>query len=337
MRRWDALHAGGVTALSLSLFAAQAGLSAWDAARAAPLEAASACFVNFFFISMCGNSPLAWLAAVWFASADDAWLDGHRAAVVARCGDLYDGYGGYALGVAALLGFLVPYLVHGLLLLPLELWAPARRAAASCKLQPARRVDPARILPTVCGSVGKLVAVGLPYVLALVGVTVATRGARGVRFDGPLPPHAERAWMLVAHLLVNEVLFFYAHRALHLGVLYRRFHKTHHEYTAPFALAALHAHPVELLAADLVPFTAGFLVFRPHIFFVYMWVVGACLGTQTHHSGYRLPWIAAPDAQPDFHDFHHQHSNCCYGNTGWLDALHGTDAPYLARRRAARR
>ena len=55
-------------------------------------------------------------------------------------------------------------------------------------------------------------------------------------------------------------------------------------------------------------------------------IVGACLGTQTHHSGYRLPWIAGFDEQPEFHDFHHMRFNCCYGNIGWLDALHGTAA-----------
>jgi len=97
----------------------------------------------------------------------------------------------------------------------------------------------------------------------------------------------------------------------------------------------VHAHPLELFAADLVPFTAGFALFRPHIFFVFLWIVGAALGTQTHHSGYRLPWIAAFDEQPDFHDFHHQRFSCCYGNIGWLDALHGTARPYREAQAAA--
>ena len=64
-------------------------------------------------------------------------------------------------------------------------------------------------------------------------------------------------------------------------------------FKAPFALAALYAHPIEFMVADLIPFTAGFLVFRPHIFFVFMWVVGACLGTQTHRSTVKVPVFAA--------------------------------------------
>ncbi|KAL3926758.1 MAG: hypothetical protein SGPRY_003148 [Prymnesium sp.] len=352
---WDVAQGVCVAACSLYLFARQrsdllaqhsAGAhyaslperieATWREARVDPLEAFCACFTNFFLISMCGNSPLAWIAALSFASVDNQMWAGFRQGVIERWGDPYDGYSAYVFGVYSFAFFLFPFLIYGLLLLPLELWQPANTVARNYKIQPEKLVDRSRIWHVVVVSLSDLVMIGLPYVLGLSHVSVFSRGTLGVRIEGELPSYSERAWMLLAHLLVNEILFFYAHWALHIGVFYRKIHKIHHEFTAPYALAALYAHPIEFVVADLIPFTAGFLIFRPHSFFVFMWIVGACLGTQTHHSGYRLPWIAGFDEQPNFHDFHHKRFNCCYGNVGWFDALHGTSKPYFEAKRAKR-
>jgi len=364
---WDVLHGLGVCAMSLHFFAQQrnkelaechlftqpdanasmafappaqcASLSVyagavWREAVVDPVEAACACFTSFFFIAMCGNSPMAWAIAIAFASCNDQMLDNYRQPIVERYGafELFEGASHYTIGSHAFLCFLIPYVVHGLLLLPLEIWSPA----APYKIQTKKQVDLSKVLPTLITAIVKITVIGLPYIMLLCWITVKTNGRIGPTPLGPLPRYTERAYMLLAHLFVNEVTFFYAHWALHQGRLYKMFHKQHHEFTAPYAIAALHAHPVEMVLADLLPFTLGFMIFNPHLYFIYMWITGACLGTQTHHSGYRLPWIAIFDEQPNFHDFHHQRFNCCYGNVGWFDKIHGTDKAFNEHKAAKR-
>jgi len=296
----------------------------WQEASDDPLEAFCAWFTNFFFISMCGNSPFAWVAALSFASVDNQKFETFKSYAIDRYGDMYDGHSIYFFAVGAFLCFLVPYIVHGLMLLPLEIWELGQQY----KVQKRKRIDIEKIPKMVAWSIFKFIIIVGPCIVGISHISVASRGTMGIKFEDPLPPYTERAWMLLAHLIVNEVLFFYAHWALHHRILYKYIHYVHHEFTAPFALAAIHAHPIELVISNLIPLTAGFVLFRPHFFFTYIWILGACLGTQIHHSGYRLPWISSFDEQPDFHDFHHQRFSCCYGNIGWFDKLHGTSKLY---------
>jgi len=229
----------------------------------------------------------------------------------------------------------VTYTVYGVVLLPLDFHAATSQEAKQYKIQAEAKLDHSNLWKCFKWTLFNLVCLTLPIVVLIMLPATLSHGAYGVRLEGPLPKHTERAWMLVAHLIVNEVLFFYVHKKMHEPHLYKIYHKQHHEFTAPFALAAVYSHPVEFVLADLLPFTAGFLIFRPHISFVFMWIIGAAMGTQTHHSGYRLPWIARWDEQPNFHDFHHQRFKCNYGNIGWLDALYGTNKKFLDHQEAS--
>jgi methylsterol monooxygenase len=301
-----------------------------------PLEAASAAFHFYFLLVMMGGSPMAWAAVIGFFSVDQPMYDRLLAGVEAQFGPAYDGYALVGLGFIAFGCFIVPYLVHGTLLLVLDLHAPTRAAVVGYKIQPAKRVDTALLGKAVSVSLTNFFGIGLPMLGAHIALTHFSRGEYGVRI-GALPSHFEISWMLVAHLIVNEVMFFYLHWLFHHKSLYKLYHKKHHEFTAPYAIAALYAHPLEFLLANFTPFTAGFPIFRPHIIFVCMWVMGACLGTQTHHSGYRLPWNPEIEENPEFHDFHHEAFTSNFGTMGWLDALHGTDRAFRERKAQIRK
>jgi methylsterol monooxygenase len=48
---------------------------------------------------------------------------------------------------------------------------------------------------------------------------------------------------LLICLFVEEFFFYYLHRLFHSRILYRLFHRVHHEFTSPIAVGALYAHP----------------------------------------------------------------------------------------------
>ncbi len=57
---------------------------------------------------------------------------------------------------------------------------------------------------------------------------------------------------------------------------------------------------------------------------MWLWISTAVFSTLISHSGYHLPFLPSSEA----HDYHHAMFNQCFGFTGVLDYLHGTDAKF---------
>lgn len=121
-----------------------------------------------------------------------------------------------------------------------------------------------------------------------------------------------------------DALAYYAHRLLHARLLFAYIHRWHHRYVATTPWVTTAMHPLELVtfqAATFLPlFFIPFYSLSVVAVFVYVLVFNII-----DHSGVklssRIPW-QGPTA---FHDDHHVHFHCNFGQhlTLW-DRLHGT-------------
>jgi lathosterol oxidase len=197
-----------------------------------------------------------------------------------------------------------------------------RDDAAAWKCQPRRFLRPhqqrqAMLLSTMNLAIGGLISGTLIYAI--------TQGFRTpIYFEV-----AERGWLYtigstVLLFVLVDGLAYYAHRALHAKIVFRHIHRWHHRYvaTTPFVVTAM--HPVEFLVFQAVTFIPLFLIPFHYVSVIVVFVYVLAFNI-IDHSGVRLhsrlPW----QGPSTYHDDHHVHFHCNFGQHLMLwDRLHGT-------------
>lgn len=144
--------------------------------------------------------------------------------------------------------------------------------------------------------------------------------AMGGRSGTPLPDVFEVAWQLAACVLVQDTIFYWSHRALHVPRLYKKIHGKHHTFRHVRGHASEYAHPVELLA-NLVAFMLPAIVLGTHLLTFGLWVVIRVFETVDAHSGYAFTRLESR------HAFHHLYAakGCLGSFFGIWDRIMGTD------------
>ncbi|XP_055616617.1 fatty acid hydroxylase domain-containing protein 2-like [Toxorhynchites rutilus septentrionalis] len=198
------------------------------------------------------------------------------------------------------------------------------------KIQPGTNepVDGNRLRKVIRQVLFNQTVVGVPLIVAFYSMI----GPQTTAMVRQLPAFYTVLWQLAGCLVIEEFGFYYSHRLLHAGRIYKYVHKQHHEWTAPIAITALYCHPLEHTLSNLLPIGVGVWATGCHISVAWLWFTLAISNTLHVHSGYHLPFLPSPEQ----HDFHHLKFNQCFGVLGVLDWLHGTNTQFIKSKQAER-
>ena len=157
----------------------------------------------------------------------------------------------------------------------------------------------------------------------------------GLSTTVPFPPWWKMVYQIAIFFVLEDTWHYWFHRALHTPTLYKKIHKLHHQYSAPFGLAAEYASPIEtmILAFGAVGIPVLYTAFTQdlHILTMYAWIVCRLFQAIDSHSGYELPWSLHHFlpfwAGADHHDVHHEKFIGNYSSSfRWWDYVMDTES-----------
>jgi methylsterol monooxygenase len=163
----------------------------------------------------------------------------------------------------------------------------------------------------------------------------------------PFPPVLKMIYQIVIFFIMEDTWHYWAHRAMHIWPwFYKNVHKLHHQYSAPFGMAAEYASPIEVMVLGIgtvgTPILYCAITGDLHILTMYTWIVLRLFQAIDAHSGYDFPWSLHHFLPfwggADFHDRHHEKFIGNYSSSfRWWDKIMDTDnSPEASKRRRER-
>jgi methylsterol monooxygenase len=169
----------------------------------------------------------------------------------------------------------------------------------------------------------------------------------GLSTSVPFPPLWKMAMQIAIFFVLEDAWHYWTHRLMHESAfMYKKIHKIHHQYSAPFGLAAEYASPIEVMFLGIgtvgSPILWVALTSDLHILTMYLWIVLRLFQAIDAHSGYEFPWSLHHFlpfwAGAEHHDVHHEKFVGNYASSfRWWDYWFSTEsgsAAFKAKRSA---
>lgn len=197
-----------------------------------------------------------------------------------------------------------------------------RGDAATWKLQPTRWLSPAIHRHAI--ALGTFNLVMASVISGVVAWLIFRRGYGSLYFDLRTHGVVFSLSTALAVFVVTDAGAYFAHRAYHQKALFSAVHRWHHRYGAPTPFTVTAMHPVEFLTYQAIFVLPAFVV-PMHVVAYYGLLLYIFYYNTLDHSGikHRSWWPWQPPSL--FHDDHHKHFHCNFGQSSLVwDRLFGT-------------
>ena len=185
-----------------------------------------------------------------------------------------------------------------------------------------------------------LYSLSTALIFSLVGFSVYAAGQHGMFriYGGELPGSGRLILEFIGMVVLHDAYFYWAHRAMHTRLLFRRLHRVHHKSRTPTPWAAYAFAPGEaVIEAGILPFAA--LFFPLHELTAFLFVSHMIVRNVVGHAGIELfPawWLRVPFLRAftttTHHDLHHSHGGYNFGlYFTWWDRWMKTEHPEYKR------